>query len=109
MERHRGKAGDEHDLERGIELGGPARQFDAVHLGHDDVGQEQVEAGLLDFLEGAQALAEAGHVVAGLLQRLHQEVPHVVVVFRKQDLRHGLGRHRHNFPAPREPPLRNAF
>ena len=35
----------------GIQLRGTARQFDAVHLGHDDVGQQEIEAGLLDFLE----------------------------------------------------------
>jgi hypothetical protein len=33
MQRHGGKAGDEHDLERGIAFGGALGQFDSVHAG----------------------------------------------------------------------------
>ena len=84
VERHGGKAGDEHHLEVRIELGGAARQFDAVHLRHDDVGQQQRERLLAQPLIGASAIVEGDDVVAGVLQRLHEEAAHVVVVFGQQ-------------------------
>ena len=43
IQRHRGEAGDEHDLDVGVELGGAAGELDAVHLRHDDVGEQQLE------------------------------------------------------------------
>jgi hypothetical protein len=39
VERDRGEAGDEHDLDVGVELGGPARQLDAVHLRESYTGR----------------------------------------------------------------------
>ena len=55
--------------------------------GHDDVGQQQLERLLAQPLIGAdRPLSNDDHVVAGVLQRLHQETPHVVVVFGKDYL-----------------------
>src|SRR3546814_4991946 len=42
-QRHRGKAGDEHDLRLLGGLCGVLGEFAPVHFGHDDVRQEQVE------------------------------------------------------------------
>src|SRR5689334_3102170 len=47
-QRDRGKAGDEHDAGFRRDRGDMLGKLDAVHLGHDDVGQQQVEALLAD-------------------------------------------------------------
>ncbi|CAH1669887.1 hypothetical protein BOSEA31B_13485 [Hyphomicrobiales bacterium] len=89
VERHGGEAGDEHHLDVGIELGGAPRQLDAVHLRHDDIGQQELERLLAETIIGRQAVVEGSDVVARILQGLDQEATHVVVVFREQYLRHG--------------------
>ena len=71
-----------------IELGRPPRQLDAVHLRHDDIGQQQVEGRLLDLLEGARAFAERDDGMAGALQRAHQKPAHILVIFSQNDLGH---------------------
>src|SRR5207237_2454001 len=43
IKRDRREAGDEHDLDVGVELGGAAGELDAIHLRHYDVGQQQLE------------------------------------------------------------------
>ena len=58
MQRHGGKAGDEHDLERGIAFGGPLGQLDTVHARHHDVGQQKIEGEALDAFPGFVAVAE---------------------------------------------------
>ena len=83
IERDRGKPGDEHDLDIGIEFGGAARQLDAVHLRHDDIGQQQFERLFAQPLIGRQAVVVGHDLEAGILQRLDQESPHVDIVFRK--------------------------
>src|SRR5580693_3770753 len=84
IERDRSKAGNEHDFDIGIELGGTAGKFDAVHLRHDDVGEQKLERLLTQALIGGQAVVVGSNVETGILQRLDQETPHVDVVFRKQ-------------------------
>ena len=84
IERNGGKARDEHDLEIRIELACLAGKLDAVHLGHDDVGQEQREGLFLEPLVGFEAVAERDNIVAGLGERLDQEAPHVLIVFGEQ-------------------------
>src|SRR4051812_20197226 len=42
-ERDRGEAGDEHDADAGRDLRRLLGELDTVHLGHDDVGEEEVE------------------------------------------------------------------
>ena len=37
LERDGGKAGDEHDLGRGADLGAALREFDSIHFRHDNV------------------------------------------------------------------------
>ena len=68
MERHRREAGDEHDLEPGIELGRPPRQLDPVHFRHDDIGQQQIEGCPFQLLESRQAFRKRRYVMAGLDQ-----------------------------------------
>jgi hypothetical protein len=63
-------------------------ELDAVHLGHDDVGEQELEGLLAQAVIGGQAVVEMGDVVTGGLQRLDQEPPHVVVVFGQQNLAH---------------------
>src|SRR5215472_12858049 len=92
IKRHRGKAGDEHDLDVGVELGGAARELDAVHLGHHDVGEQQLERLLAQPLVGRPAVVVGNDIEAGILQRLDQEAPHVEVVFRKQDFGHSCSK-----------------
>ena len=72
----------------GIEFCGTARQFDAIHLGHDDIGQQQVEGLLLDFFEGAGTFAKGRHSMASLFQRIHQKASQVFVVFCQNDACH---------------------
>ena len=88
VERHRREAGDEHDLDVGIELGGAAGELDAVHLGHHDVGEQELERLLAQPLIGGKPVVVGDHVVAGVLQRLDQKAPHVGVIFGKENLRH---------------------
>ena len=52
IERHGGEAGDEHDLDVGVELGRAAGEFYPVHLRHDDIGQEELERLLAQALVG---------------------------------------------------------
>ena len=85
VQRHGGEARNEHDLDVGVEFGGPARQFDSVHLGHDDVGQQQLEGLFAQAVIGRQAIIEGGHVEAGVLQGPHQEATHIIIVLRQQD------------------------
>ena len=49
-----------------MDVGGAAGQLDAVHLGHDDIGEEQRERLLAQAVEGLAAVGEARHLVAGL-------------------------------------------
>ena len=56
VERHRGKAGDEHDLDVGIEFGGAAGELDAVHFRHHDIGEQELERFLAQPLIGGQAV-----------------------------------------------------
>ena len=88
VERDGGEAGDEDHLEIGVELGRPAGKFDAVHLGHDDVGQKQRKRFLSQPVIGACAIIESGDLITGLFQRFHQETAHVVVIFRQKNFQY---------------------
>ena len=88
IERDRGEAGDEHDLDVGIELGRATSQFYPVHFRHDDIGEQELERLLAQPLIGGQAVIVGNDLETGILQRLHQEAPHVDVVFRKQNFGH---------------------
>src|SRR3546814_8064185 len=41
LQRHGREAGDEHHARIGHDLCAALREFDPVHLGHDDIGQQQ--------------------------------------------------------------------
>ena len=69
------------ELERRIELGGPPCQLNPIHLWHHDVGQQQIEIRLLDFLKGARPLGEGFHLVTGAFKRAHQVGAHALIVF----------------------------
>ena len=90
IQRHGGKAGDEHDFQARIDLGGAPRQLDPVHTGHDDVGQQQfISAGRL--AQGVQpflAIRHSVHVMAGAVERLGQKITHGVIVFCEQNAGH---------------------
>ena len=88
VEGDRREAGDEHDLDVGIEFGGAARQFDPVHFRHHDIGEQKLERLLAKTVVGGQAVVEGGHVETGVLQRLDEKATHVVVVFGQKDARH---------------------
>ncbi len=88
IERHGGKARDEHDLDVRIEFGGPAGEFDPVHLRHDDIRQQEFERFLAQSLIGGKTVIVGNHLESSILQRLHQETPHIDIVFGKQDLGH---------------------
>ena len=96
VQRDGGKAGDEHDLDVGIELGGAAREFDAVHFRHHDIGEQQFERLFAQPLIGRKPVVVGHDVEAGILQRLDQKPPHVGIVFGEQDFRqivtHALNR-----------------
>ena len=56
-----------------------------VHLGHDDVGQEQRKGLFLEPLIGVEPIAKRDDIVAGLGERLDQKAPHVLIVFGEQN------------------------
>ena len=85
VERYGGKAGDEHDLEVGIELAGALGQLDAVHQRHHNVGEQERERLLAELLVGILAIGERRNVVAGSGQRALQEPAHGLVVLRQDD------------------------
>ncbi len=67
--------------------GRQARHLDAIHAGHDNVGQQQVP-GLAEHRGGFLAIGAGRDVEAGAFQRAGQEAPQGIVVFGKQDARH---------------------
>ena len=81
MQSDGGKAGDEHDLHRRVDFGGAFGQLDAVHAGHNDVGEQQIEAEARQAFIGVFAVAEIGDLVAGADQGLRQELAQGFVVF----------------------------
>ena len=93
MQRNSRKARDKHDFQMRIEFGGAPRQLNAIHLRHHNISEQQIKGCLLDFLKGAGAFAKGSHMVASLLQRLHEETAHVVIVFCQNDLCHGIRLH----------------
>jgi len=65
-----------------------ARQFDAVHLRHHDIRQQQIKAPLGQYRQGLVALTHGKHFMTRPFQGAAQEMPHGIIVFRQQDLRH---------------------
>ena len=63
-------------------------ELDAVHFGHDDVGQEQVETLGLEQRHGLGPAADGGDLIADALQRPLEVLAHRRVVFGQQDSCH---------------------
>ena len=85
VEHNCGETRDEHDLEIGIDFAGAARQLDAVHLGHDDIGQQKREWLPFEALVGILAVFEGDHVIIRFFKRLDEETAHGIVILCKQD------------------------
>ena len=77
-----------------------ARQLDAVHFRHDDVGEQELERLLAQALVRRQPVVIGHDVETGILQRLHQELAHVDIVFGKQDFGHEPLDPRRQAPGP---------
>ena len=75
MQRDSGESGYEHDLEGVVHFGGTLGEFDPVHAGHDDIGQQKIETATPKAFMGIFAVAEIGDVMASLHQSLCQEFP----------------------------------
>ena len=88
MQGNGGKAGDEHDLHGRVHFRGALGKLDAVHAGHDDVGEQQVEVSVLEVLMGFLAITKIDHLVPGAHQGLRQELAQGFVVFDQKDVRH---------------------
>src|SRR4026207_80995 len=84
IERDRGEARDEHDLQIRIEFARAPRKLDAIHLRHHDIGKEQGEGLFLQALVGFKPVAEGYDVVPSLSERLYQEAAHVLVVLGEE-------------------------
>ena len=88
LEGDRGKAGDEHDADRGVDRARLLGQLDPVHLGHDDVGQKQVEMGRLEQRHGLGAAADGLDFITDALQRPLQILAHRRIVFGQENSCH---------------------
>ena len=88
LERDRGEAGDEHHPHVGRDRGRLLGELDAVHLGHDDVGQQQVELLALEQRQRGGAAIDRVDLIADPLERARQIDAHRIVVFGQQDPHH---------------------
>jgi len=79
----RGEARDEHDLERGIEIGRALGELDAVEARHHDVREQKIETYAAQALIGLGPIAARRDVVTRALERLSQEAAHRFIVFGK--------------------------
>ncbi len=86
---HGGEAGDEHDPQAHEPRGGLAGDLDAVDARHDDVGEQEVPAALVQRLQRLLAVGAGPDVIAGALQGPRQEPAQGIVVFGQEDTRHG--------------------
>ena len=88
LERDGGEAGDDHDADRWVDHARLLRQFDAVHLGHDDVGQQQVEAVFPEQRHRFGTATDRGHIIADAGQGSGEIFAHRRVVFGEEDADH---------------------
>ena len=88
VERDRGETGYEHDLKARIQLGGPPRELDAVHLRHDDIGQQQRKRLFTQSFIRAPAVIERNDIMPGIFQRFRKKPAHIIVIFSMLDTRH---------------------
>ena len=56
--------GDHDDRDFGIILAEPVEEFNAVHLGHDHVAEDEVRGHALDLILGGAAVADRRALIA---------------------------------------------
>ena len=88
----RGERGDHDHGQRGIELVRAAEQLHAVHLGHLQVGEEEIGPLGLQQLERAPRVAGGEAAVLAALEHPHAVLHHVGLVVDDQDAGAGHGR-----------------
>ena len=89
VHRHRGKSGDEQNLQFRARTDGAAGEFDAVDARHHDVGDQQLEFVLVKGGQRGVAIGDGVHVMARTLKRARKKSAHGVVVFSQQYARRG--------------------
>ena len=93
----RAERGDHHDVRRLGQRHHAADQVEAVHLGHPQVGDDQVEPVGARELEAGRGARRRLDLEPRVLELLGQQVAHRLVVLDDQDRRGPLGRHRTRF------------
>jgi FAD synthase len=63
-------------------------EFDPVHFGHDDIGQQQVESVAFDVRQRLRPGGDRHDVIALPLQRAREINPHAFIVFRQKNPNH---------------------
>ena len=81
--QHVAVAAGQHHRQAGIALANDHREFDAVHAGHDDVGEDEIGGELVlgQNYERSIGVGSAANRVAEILQQFGGELPDIVIVF----------------------------
>ena len=88
LQRYGGKAGDEHHLGGRADFGAALRQFDPVHLRHDDIRQQQIEMLRFQQRHGLGSPVNRNHLVPRIVQRPRQIGAQGFFVFGKENADH---------------------
>ena len=91
----RGVGGDHDPEDVGVELLGGAQHLDAAHVGHADVGDEQVDPAGLEQPDGVAPVLGEHDVEPLPLQAVGQQLPDRGLVVDEEDLRRGRRHVRH--------------
>jgi len=91
IESDGGEAGNEHDLEIGLQLGGALGHFDAIGARHDDIGQQQVVGALVERQNSRVAIGATDNIIAGALQGARQKAADGILIFGKENFLHRIG------------------
>ena len=84
------KAGDEEDLQIGIDLVRLSGNLDAIDAGHHNIGNQKVVGAFVDGIQGRQPVRHGRHFMAAAFERALEKLAHGLVVFGKQYSRHGF-------------------
>ena len=90
LERNGGESGDEHHLGARADLGTALGQLDAIHFGHDDIRQQQVEMLVLQQRQRRRSPVHRRYFVSGILERPRQVGAHRLVILGQQNTDHRL-------------------
>ena len=83
------RAGDEHDFDVGVDRARLLRKLDPVHLGHDDIAQQQIIACRLEQRNRLRAASDRVDIIADSGKRALQILTHRRVVFGQENSDHG--------------------